>query len=111
MISALHASSAKFGQAPTWLRSAVVSARPWPAPIVKNSAGQSIFTTPGVPAERVAALRKAFDTMVHDPAFIEETKREKFDIDPTTGDSMQQIVNEMMAMPEAQRERLKQIIE
>jgi tripartite-type tricarboxylate transporter receptor subunit TctC len=73
--------------------------------------GRPIFTTPGVPAERVAALRKAFDTMVHDPAFIEETKREKFDIDPTTGDSMQQIVNEMMAMPEAQRERLKQIIE
>jgi hypothetical protein len=27
--------------------------------------------TPETPAERVAALRKAFDTMVHDPRFIE----------------------------------------
>jgi tripartite-type tricarboxylate transporter receptor subunit TctC len=73
--------------------------------------GRPIFTTPGVPAERVAALRKAFDTMVHDPAFIEEAKREKFDIDPSTGEAMQTVVNEMMTIPPAQSERLRQIIE
>jgi tripartite-type tricarboxylate transporter receptor subunit TctC len=73
--------------------------------------GRPIFTAPGVPAERVDALRKAFDTMVHDPAFIQEAKREKFDIDPSTGASMQQIVDEMMAIPKAQSERLKKIIE
>ena len=73
--------------------------------------GRPIFTTPGVPAERVEALRKAFDTMVHDPAFIEQARREKFDIDPSTGASMQQAVNEMMAIPKAQSERLRQIIE
>ena len=49
--------------------------------------------------------------MVHDPAFIEEAKREKFDIDPSTGEAMQKIVNEMMAIPKAQSERLKKIIE
>ena len=69
--------------------------------------GRPIFTTPDAPAERVAALRKAFDTMVHDPVFIEEAKREKFDIEPTTGEAMQKIVTEMMAMPKAQSERLK----
>ena len=37
--------------------------------------------------------------------------REKFDIEPTTGEAMQKIVTEMMAVPKAQRERLKQIIE
>jgi len=73
--------------------------------------GRPIFTTPGVPAERVATLRKAFDTMVHDPAFIEEAKREKFDVDPSTGEAMQAIVEEMMAIPKAQSERLRQIIE
>ena len=49
--------------------------------------------------------------MVHDPVFIEEARREKFDIEPTTGEAMQKIVNEMMAMPKAQSERLKKIIE
>jgi tripartite-type tricarboxylate transporter receptor subunit TctC len=73
--------------------------------------GRPIFTAPGVPAERVEALRKAFDTMMHDPAFIQEAKREKFDIDPSTGASMQQTIDEMMAIPKAQSERLRQIIE
>ena len=73
--------------------------------------GRPIFTTPDVPAERVAALRKAFDTMVHDPAFIAEAKREKFDIEPTTGEAMQKTVTEMIAIPSAQSERLKKIIE
>jgi hypothetical protein len=49
--------------------------------------------------------------MVHDPVFIEEARREKFDIEPTTGDAMQKVVTEMMAMPKAQSERLRQIIE
>jgi tripartite-type tricarboxylate transporter receptor subunit TctC len=73
--------------------------------------GRPIFTAPGVPAERVEALRKAFDAMVRDPAFIEQAQRERFDIDPSTGASMQQVVNEMMAIPKAQGERLRQIIE
>jgi len=73
--------------------------------------GRPIFTSPGVPAERVTVLRKAFDTMVHDPAFIEEAKREKFDIEPTTGQAMQDVINEMMSAPAGERERLRKIIE
>src|SRR6185312_6009743 len=73
--------------------------------------GRPIFTTPDAPAERVAALRKAFDTMVHDPAFIAEATREKFDIDPTTGEAMQKLVTEIVTLPAAQSERLKKIIE
>jgi tripartite-type tricarboxylate transporter receptor subunit TctC len=73
--------------------------------------GRPVFTTPEAPPERVAALRKAFDTMVHDPVFIEEARREKFDIEPTTGEAMQKVVTEMMAVPKAQSDRLKQIIE
>ena len=73
--------------------------------------GRPIFTAPDVPAERVAALRKAFDTMVRDPIFVEEAKREKFDIEPTTGEAMQKIVMEMIATPKPQSERLRKIIE
>jgi tripartite-type tricarboxylate transporter receptor subunit TctC len=73
--------------------------------------GRPIFTSPGVPAERVAALRKAFDAMVHDPIFIEEAKREKFDIEPSTGQAMQDVISEMMSAPEGEKERLRKIIE
>jgi tripartite-type tricarboxylate transporter receptor subunit TctC len=73
--------------------------------------GRPIFTTPDAPPERVAALRQAFETMVHDPAFLAEAKREKFDIDPTSGEAMQKLVSEIVAIPKAQSERLKRIIE
>jgi tripartite-type tricarboxylate transporter receptor subunit TctC len=76
-----------------------------------TNVGRPVFTTPDVPAERVAALRKAFDTMVHDPAFLAEAKREKFDVDPASGEELQKIVAEIVAAPMAQGERLRQIIE
>jgi len=73
--------------------------------------GRPIFTTPDAPPERVTALRRAFDAMVRDPAFLEQARREHFDIEPTTGEAMQQLVSEIVAIPKAQSERLKQIIE
>ena len=57
-----------------------------------------------MPAERVAALRKAFDAMVRDPAFLEEARKENFDIDPVSGEAMQKLVAEIVAMPKAQGE-------
>ena len=73
--------------------------------------GRPIFTTPGVPAERVAALRAAFDAMLRDKAFLDEAKRLNFDIDAVSGEAMQKLVAEIVGMPKAQGERLKQIIE
>lgn len=76
-----------------------------------TNVGRPIFTTPEAPPERVAALRKAFDTMVRDAAFLEQAKRERFDIDALSGEAVQKIVAEIAAMPKAQGERLRQIIE
>ena len=73
--------------------------------------GRPIFTTPDAPPERVAVLRQAFNAMVRDPAFLEAAKRERFDIDPTTGEAMQKLVAEIVAIPKAQSERLQKIIE
>jgi tripartite-type tricarboxylate transporter receptor subunit TctC len=73
--------------------------------------GRPIFTTPDVPAERVAALRKAFDTMVRDPAFLEQARKEHFDIEAASGEELQRLVAGMMEMPKQQSERLKQIME
>jgi tripartite-type tricarboxylate transporter receptor subunit TctC len=73
--------------------------------------GRPIFTAPDVPAERVAALRKAFDATVRDPAFLGEAKQQNFDVEPATGEAMQKLVAETMATPKEQRERLKKIIE
>ena len=36
--------------------------------------GRTIFAPPDVPAERIAALRRAFDATMTDPAYLEECK-------------------------------------
>jgi len=72
--------------------------------------GRPLFVAPGVPAERVKALRDAFNTMVKDPVFIETAKREGFDISPSTGEEMQKVVQDIIATPKDITARLQQSI-
>jgi tripartite-type tricarboxylate transporter receptor subunit TctC len=54
--------------------------------------GRPFFVPPGVPADRVEALRRAFDATVKDPAFLSEAATAKIDIDPLTGEEVQALV-------------------
>ena len=75
-----------------------------------STIGRPIFTTPGVPEDRVKALRAAFDATVKDPAFLEEAKKGGLEVDPVSGEEMQRIVNEIVATPEPIAKRLAEII-
>jgi tripartite-type tricarboxylate transporter receptor subunit TctC len=61
--------------------------------------GRSILTTPGVPPERLAALRKAFAAMMKDPAFLATAQKRNITLDPGTGEAMDEIVRETMRTP------------
>ena len=54
---------------------------------------------PLVPAERVALLRRAFDAMMRDEAFLAEADRVKIDIDPMTGEETQAAIVQILATP------------
>jgi hypothetical protein len=71
--------------------------------------GHPVYAAPGVPADRIAALRRAFDAMMKDPAFREAAEKRKIEIDPVAGERMQEIVAEMFAVPEAVRNRLAEL--
>src|SRR5262249_28230735 len=58
--------------------------------------GRPFVTSPGVPAERVALLRPAFDRLLKDPAFLEDCKKAGIDISPVGGAEIQKIVTEFM---------------
>ena len=73
--------------------------------------GRPIFAPPGVPADRVAALRAAFDATMQDIAFVEEAKKAKLDLRPVGGDELQRIVGEIVATPPRVVERLKVVLE
>jgi tripartite-type tricarboxylate transporter receptor subunit TctC len=61
--------------------------------------GRSILTTPGVPPERLAALRKAFQDMLKDPEFLAACEKRNITIEQATGEEMDAITRETMQMP------------
>jgi tripartite-type tricarboxylate transporter receptor subunit TctC len=61
--------------------------------------GRPFFVPPGVPADRVEALRRAFDATVKDPAFLSEAATAKIDIDPLTGEEVQALVADVSKTP------------
>ena len=58
-----------------------------------------VVTNPGVPKERVAALRRAFDAAMRDPEFIAEAKQLNLEIDPKNGEELEQLVRDLLDTP------------
>jgi tripartite-type tricarboxylate transporter receptor subunit TctC len=73
--------------------------------------GRPYFLPPDVPAERVAALRRAFDATMRDAAFIAEAARLQFDVDPLTGEVVQALVGQLAATPREVVARVRAALE
>ena len=58
-----------------------------------------ILAPPGVPAERVAALREAFHAAMNDPAFIAQAEKQHLEIGEVSGSEVAQILTDAFAMP------------
>jgi tripartite-type tricarboxylate transporter receptor subunit TctC len=63
--------------------------------------GRSIITTPGVPAERLKALRDAFQAMLQDKDFLAAAEKRNMMVDPGTGEEMDAIVRDTLKLPMA----------
>ncbi len=61
--------------------------------------GRPYFLPPDVPAARVAALRRAFDATMKDPAFTAEAAKLQLDVDPMTGEEVQALVGKLAQTP------------
>ena len=72
--------------------------------------GRPIFAGPGVPAERVSVLRRAFDETMKDPEFIRDAREGKMDLDPVSGEALQKLIGEIVATPKHVADRLTDII-
>jgi tripartite-type tricarboxylate transporter receptor subunit TctC len=76
-----------------------------------TAVGRPLYTSPGVPADRVAALRKAFDDTVKDPAYLADLAKAGLALNPLSGEEIQKIAAEMVATPKPVVERLLYAIE
>lgn len=66
------------------------------------------LTTPGVPAERVAALRAAFNQTMKDRDFLHDAERSHSDVNPVPGEKVESVIREMIATPPAIVEQANQ---
>jgi tripartite-type tricarboxylate transporter receptor subunit TctC len=72
--------------------------------------GRPVLTAPDVPADRVRALRKAFDDTMRDPAFLEAAKKASMYINPMGGEELQRIVGQIVSPSPQVIEKVKEVI-
>ncbi len=75
-----------------------------------SATGYPSFMGPGVPKERVQAIRSAFVQTMKDPEFIDAVQRQGLDLDPIAADELAGIVRGIYALPEAAIERARDLL-
>jgi tripartite-type tricarboxylate transporter receptor subunit TctC len=72
--------------------------------------GRSLVAEPGIPRDRGAALRKAFMATIDDPDFIADMKKRNLNIEPLSGEEVQQLVAAAAATPKQLIEQARRYI-
>jgi tripartite-type tricarboxylate transporter receptor subunit TctC len=77
---------------------------------IKYEMSYPIMFAPGVPGDRVAALRTAFDQTMADPQYQAEAKRIGLEVNPLGGGAMHDLMKTINDMPEDLVARLRALI-
>jgi tripartite-type tricarboxylate transporter receptor subunit TctC len=73
--------------------------------------GRPIIAPPGVPADRVKALRAAFDATMKASDFMQAAAKQKMDINPMSGEELQQVAGKIVDVQPNVVAMVKQAIE
>ena len=74
----------------------------------QNVFGRPYVLPPGVPGERVAALRAAFMAALTDKDLLEEAAKMRFEVGALSGEDLQAMTARLFALPARISERAKQ---
>jgi len=80
--------------------------------LISSSAefGRAVFAPPEVPAERVAALRRAFAAAMRDERLLADAERRKLPIDPQSGERLDEIAREVVSSPPDVVKRARELV-
>jgi tripartite-type tricarboxylate transporter receptor subunit TctC len=79
--------------------------------IARLEYGRPFFMPPQVSAERVAAVRRAFDAAVRDPAYVAEAEKLKIDVDPLSGEEVAALIEQVSRTPAETVTRVRTALE
>lgn len=71
----------------------------WQFVLTQTLVGQPFAMGQHVPANRVLAMRAAFEAMVKDPRFLQEAEKGQLDVTPVDGARIQELIGKAAAMP------------
>ncbi|MGH6769294.1 MAG: Bug family tripartite tricarboxylate transporter substrate binding protein [Xanthobacteraceae bacterium] len=63
--------------------------------------GRPFMMPPDTPKEMVAVIRRAFDATLKDPNFLADAEKAMLEVDPVTGEEMEQILKNAYAAPKS----------
>jgi len=69
--------------------------------VARQVIGRPFFGPPEIPADRAAALRKAFIDTMNDKEFLAEADRAKLEINPVPAERIESLLGELYAIPPA----------
>jgi tripartite-type tricarboxylate transporter receptor subunit TctC len=72
--------------------------------------GWNVVAPPGVPADRIAVLREAFNATMRDPDFLADAAKRQLEIVPGGGEEMQKVIARTLATPPDAIARLQAVI-
>jgi hypothetical protein len=72
--------------------------------------GRPFLAPPGIPEERLVALRHAFDLTMKDPAFLDDAAKAGLDIAPITGEQIDKFLADAYSTPLQLVERAAKIL-
>jgi len=61
--------------------------------------GRPFLMPPGTPRELLSEIRRAFDVTMRDPQFRADIEKSLLDIDPVSGEAMEQIIERAYSTP------------
>jgi tripartite-type tricarboxylate transporter receptor subunit TctC len=78
--------------------------------LIRQEAGRPFAAPPGTPADRVAALRQAFEATLADPGFIAEADKTQLELEPMSGEAIETMLAKAYAAPKVVVERAANLV-
>jgi len=75
-----------------------------------NKLGRPYVTSKQIPADRLAALRTAFDATMKDTEFLAAADKQRLNINPATGIEAEKIIEQIYAVPARISDRARDVI-
>ena len=78
--------------------------------LIAATLGRPIVAPPGLPADRVKLLRQAYVSTLKDPELVAEVNKRRWELNPISGEELEQIAKEVIVQPPTVIERMKWVL-